>query len=181
MRFVLKAVVVAVGMCAPLAVFAQPMPNPVAAPTVRIKSPEIGSGNAVTFRLLAPKANEVTLNGSWIGATNLPMTKDESGVWSITVSDLTPQLYGYWFLVDGVRALDPSNSETERDGSRYNSMLMVGGPAADQWTFKDVPHGTLEQIWYPSPVLHMDQRRMYVYLPPSYEKDKTKKFPVLYL
>jgi enterochelin esterase-like enzyme len=180
MKFALKALVIAAGMCVPMAAFAQPQPNPVATPAVKLKSPEISSG-AVTFRLLAPKATEVTLNGSWIGAVNLPMTKDDAGVWSTTITGLTPQLYGYWFLVDGVRALDPSNSETERDGSRFNSMVMVGGPAADQWTFKDVPHGTVEQIWYPSPTLHMDQRRMYVYLPPNYEKDKAKKYPVLYL
>jgi len=84
-------------------------------------------------------------------------------------------------MVDGVRALDPSNSETERDGSRYNTMLLVPGAAADLWTFKDVPHGTLEQIWYPSPTLKMDQRRMYVYLPAEYNANPTKKYPVLYL
>ena len=163
----------------PVVAHAQPQPNPVTAPAAKIKSPEI-SGQSVTFRLLAPKASVVTLNGSWIGAVDLPMTKDDTGVWSTTVS-LTPQMYGYWYLVDGVRALDPSNSETERDGSRYNSMLMVSGSESAIWDFKDVPHGTLEQIWYPSPTLHMDQRRMYVYLPPNYEKDKAKKYPVLYL
>ena len=157
---------------------AQPTPNPVA-PTARVLSPEIAD-QRVTFRLLAPKADTVTLNGSWVGAVDLPMTKDASGLWSTTVT-LPPQMYGYWFMVDGVRALDPSNSETERDGSRYNSMVMVDGAESAMWTFKDVPHGTVEQIWYPSPTLHMDRRRMYVYLPPSYEKDKNKKYPVLYL
>jgi enterochelin esterase family protein len=161
-------------------VLAQPQPNPVAAPT-RLSSPEVSEDRRVTFRLLAPKATAVTLNGSWIGATELPMTKDERGVWSITVGPLAPQMYGYWFMADGVRALDPSNAETERDGSRFNSMVMVSGPESTAWEFKDVPHGTLEEIWYPSPTLHLDQRRMYVYLPPNYYKDKTKKFPVLYL
>ena len=128
--------------------------------TPRLKSPEISDGREVTFRLVAPKASTVTLNGSWVGATNLPMTKDESGVWSTTVGPMKPQMYGYWYLVDGVRAIDPSNSETERDGSRFNSMLMVSGPDSALWDFKDVPHGTVEQIWYPSPTLHMDQRCM---------------------
>jgi enterochelin esterase-like enzyme len=159
---------------------AQPQPNPVATPT-RVKSPEVSSDGKVTVRLSAPAATVVTLNGSWLGATDLPMTKDASGVWSTTVGPLSPQLYGYWFVVDGVRVLDPSNSETERDGSRFNTMVMVGGPAADLWTYKEVPHGTLEQIWYPSPTLKMDQRRMYVYLPANYMKDKTTKYPVLYL
>jgi enterochelin esterase-like enzyme len=159
---------------------AQPQPNPVAIPA-RLKSPEVSTDNKVTFRLSAPAATTVTLNGSWLGATGLPMTKDATGVWSTTVGPLNPQLYGYWFMVDGVRVLDPSNSETERDGSRFNTMVMVNGPASDLWTFKDVPHGTVEQIWYPSPTLKMDQRRMYVYLPPGYLQDTTKKYPVLYL
>jgi enterochelin esterase-like enzyme len=159
---------------------AQPTPNPVAQ-TARVKSPEIAGDGHVTFRLHAPNATTVTLNGSWIGATNLPMTKGADGVWTTTVGPLSPQLYGYWYMVDGVRALDPSNSETERDGSRYNTMLLVPGAAADLWTFKDVPHGTLEQIWYPSPTLKMDQRRMYVYLPAEYNANPTKKYPVLYL
>jgi len=159
---------------------AQPQPNPVAAPA-KLKSPEVSSDNKVTFRLSAPNATTVLLDGSWLGAIDLPMTKDASGVWSTTVGPLSPQLYGYWFIVDGVRVLDPSNSETERDGSRYNTLVMVPGPASDLWTFKDVPHGTLEQIWYPSPTLHMDQRRMYVYLPVGYQTDTTKKYPVLYL
>ena len=164
----------------PVIALAQPQPNPVVSLT-RLKSPEVASDNTVTFRLKAPAATTVTLNGSWLGATNLPMTKDVDGVWITTVGPLKPQLYGYWFMVDGVRALDPSNSETERDGSRYNTMLMINGPESDLWTFKDVPHGTLQQVWYPSPTLKMNQRRMYVYLPPSYRNDSTTKYPVLYL
>jgi enterochelin esterase-like enzyme len=164
----------------PVIALAQPQPNPVVSLT-RLKSPEVAGDNTVTFRLKAPVATAVTLNGSWLGATNLPMTKDADGVWTTTVGPLKPQLYGYWFMLDGVRALDPSNSETERDGSRYNTMLMVGGPESDLWTFKDVPHGTLQQVWYPSPTLKMNQRRMYVYLPPSYRNDSTTKYPALYL
>ena len=147
----------------------------------RLRSPEVSDDHRVTFRLYAPKASEVTFNADWIGATNMPMTKDDAGVWSTTVGPLDAQLYGYWFLVDGIRTLDPSNSETERDGNRFSSLLMVSGPADAMWDFKDVPHGTMEQVWYPSPTLHMDQRRMYVYLPPGYKAGGPKRYPVLYL
>jgi enterochelin esterase-like enzyme len=159
---------------------AQPQPNPTSAPP-KLKSPEIASDNTVTLRLYAPKATTVTLNASWLGATDLPMTKDAMGVWSIIVGPLPPQMYGYWYMVDGVRVLDPSNSETERDGSRYNTMLMISGPQSALWDFKNVPHGTLEQVWYPSPTLSPDERRMYVYLPPDYLRNPTKKYPVFYL
>ncbi len=108
------------------------------------------------------------------------MTKDDDGVWSVTVGPMAPQLWGYWFIVDGVKALDPNNGETQRDGNRYDNLLMISGPESDLWDFKDVPHGTVEQVWYPSPTLKQARRRMYVYLPPDYE-DSTAKYPVLYL
>ena len=157
-----------------------PAPGQQAARPPALKSPEIHPDHTVTFRLNAPKAQEVTLNGSWDNGTNLPMTKDESGVWSTTIGPLAPQLWGYWFMVDGVKALDPNNGETQRDGSRYDNLLMISGPESEWWDFKDVPHGTVQAVWYPSPTLKMDQRRMMVYTPPGYESS-TQKYPVLYL
>jgi enterochelin esterase-like enzyme len=159
---------------------AQGAPPQAAARPAPLKSPEIHPDRTVTFRVLAPKANEVTLNGSWDGGTNLPMTKDDTGVWSTTIGPLAPQLWGYWYLVDGVKALDPNNGETERDGSRYDNLLMISGPESEWWDFKDVPHGTVQAVWYPSPTLKMERRRMMVYTPPGYETS-TLKYPVLYL
>lgn len=146
----------------------------------RLRSPEIHPDRTVTFRFYAPKSQEVTLNGSWDNGTDIKMNKDSDGVWMVTVGPLAPQLWGYWFLADGVKALDPSNGETQRDGSRYDNLLMISGPESDMWDFKDVPHGTVEQVWYPSPILKQARRRMYVYLPPDY-KDTNVKYPVLYL
>ena len=145
-----------------------------------IKSPEIHPDRTVTFRLLAPKAAEVTLNGSWDNGANLKMTRDESGVWSAMIGPLAPQLWGYWFVVDGVKALDPNNGETQRDGSRYDNLLMISGPESEWWDFKDVPHGSVQAVWYPSPTLKMASRRMMVYTPPGYETS-TQKYPALYL
>ncbi|HLK65127.1 MAG TPA: alpha/beta hydrolase-fold protein [Bryobacteraceae bacterium] len=143
-------------------------------------SPEIHTDHTVTFRLSAPKANEVTLNGSWEGAREIKMSKDDNGIWSVTVGPLGAQLWGYWYLVDGVKALDPGNGETQRDGSRIDNLLMISGPASDLWDFKDVPHGTINIVWYPSPTLKEDRRRMYVYTPPGYEASQSR-YPVLYL
>jgi enterochelin esterase family protein len=157
--------------------FAQPGPTPF----VKLASPDIHPDNTVTFRFSAPQATEVTLNGSWAGARNIKMTKDDAGVWTATVGPLPAQLFGFWYMVDGVKVLDPNDSETQRDGTRIDNLLLITGPADDLWTFKDVPHGTVEQVWYPSPTLDQDQRRMYVYLPPDYFKNKTARYPVLYL
>ena len=143
-------------------------------------SPEIHADRTVTFRLSAPKASEVTLNGSWEAARDIKMSKDDGGIWSVTVGPLAAQLWGYWYLVDGVKALDPGNGETERDGSRIDNLLMISGPESDLWDFKDVPHGTIHTVWYPSPTLKQDRRRMYIYTPPGYEANQTR-YPVLYL
>src|SRR3954464_2721273 len=157
-----------------------PAPAAQAARPAPLKSPEIHPDRTVTFRLSAPKASEVTLNGSWDNGTDLKMAKDEEGVWSATIGPLAPQLWGYWFVVDGVKALDPSNGETQRDGARYDNLLMISGPESEWWDFKDVPHGTIQAVWYPSPTLKQASRRMMVYTPPGYETGTTK-YPVLYL
>jgi len=186
MKSYLAPVVAAVSVAAVVgtAVIAGQQPPP-AAPAQAVrpalpKSPDIHPDRTVTFRLLAPKATEVTLNGSWDAGTNLTMTKDAAGVWSTTIGPLAPQLWGYWFLVDGVKALDPNNGETQRDGSRYDNLLMVSGAESEWWDFKDVAHGTVQAVWYPSPTLKMASRRMMVYTPPGYETG-TQKYPVLYL
>jgi enterochelin esterase-like enzyme len=147
----------------------------------RVVSPEIHPDNTVTFRLLAPKATVAVLNGNWDMGTNIKMTKDDQGIWSVTVGPLGEQLWGYSFNVDGVKVLDPGNGEYQRDGNRYDNLLMISGPGSDLWEFKpDVPHGAVQAIWYPSAILKQKSRRMYVYTPPDYFTSKAK-YPVLYL
>ena len=70
-------------------------------------SPEVDSDNRVTFRFRAPNAKEVLLAQE--GAEPVPMQKDEQGVWSVTTHPLEPDFYGYSFVADGVRLIDPSN------------------------------------------------------------------------
>lgn len=160
---------------------AQPAPGRGAAQGPRVVSPEILPDKRVTFRLLAPKATEVLLNGNWDNGRNIKMTKDDQGIWSVTVDPLGEQLWGYSFSVDGVKVLDPGDGEYQRDGARYDNLLMIPGPASDLWDFKpDIPHGTVQAIWYPSEILKQKGRRMYVYTPPGYESS-TARFPVLYL
>ena len=143
-------------------------------------SPQIQPDGRVTISLMAPKAAEVVLNGDWPGGQNVAMTKNAEGVWSVTVGPLEPEMWGYTFSVDGVRTLDPRNSNTKRDGARYDNILLIPGPASDVYTLKDVPHGTVHIVWYPSPSLKMEARRMYIYTPPGYEGG-SQRYPVLYL
>ncbi len=146
---------------------------------VQLRSPEVLPDGRVVFRLLAPAAATVTLGGDFPIGHDVAMTKDETGAWSVTVGPLQADRYGYFFTVDGVRTLDWRNVFVERDGARYVSWLAVAGAASADFEVQDVPHGTVSQVWYPSPTLGL-QRRLYLYTPPGYEGGTTR-YPVLYL
>ena len=107
------------------------------------------------------------------------MTKDDEGVWSITVGPLTPDFYSYAFNVDGVRTVDPKNAMIKQGLSSLDSMFLVPGDEAEFEATKDVPHGEIRAVWYRSGTLDMP-RRMHVYTPPGYEGG-TREYPVFYL
>ena len=145
----------------------------------RVVSPEIKPDNTVTFRLRAPNATEVTVSGDWPEGRNIKMEKDAEGVWSATVGPLTPELWGYNFMVNGVSMLDPSNANIRRDGTRYANIFFIDGAFSQNYQIRDIPHGNVNMVWYNSPTLKLN-RRMYVYTPAGYE-DSTQRYPVLYL
>ena len=146
-----------------------------------LRSAEILDDQKVTFRLRAPNATDVTVNGDWPQGRGVKMAKDDAGVWSATVGPLTPELWAYTFSVDGVSLLDSANPNILRDGTRYSNFLIVDGALSDTYEIKDVPHGNVSLVWYDSPTLSSaSPRRMYVYTPPGYDKT-TEKYPVLYL
>ena len=147
--------------------------------TARVISPEVLPDKRVTFRLRAPKANEVLINGDWPGGRGIRMTKDATGVWSVTTEPLSPEIWSYTFSVDGVTMLDPGNYHAMRDGLRYLSPVLIPGDGSAMYQTGNVPHGTVSAVWYPSPVLKAE-RRLLVYTPPGYE-GTTAKYPTMYL
>jgi len=66
-----------------------------------------------------------------------------------------------------------------REPQRRLNWAVVAGPDSGNYEINDVPHGQVQQIWYPSPARKMT-RRMTVYTPPGYEKSNAR-YPVLYL
>ena len=158
-----------------------------------IISPEIHSDHTVTFRLYAPQAGKVEITGDFLPAQKMktPMgeydapgsvelTKNEQGVWEYTTTQALPsELYGYSFVIDGVKVIDPGNAYTSRDIASITSIFIIDGGQADWYKVNDVPHGTVARRWYDSPTLKMT-RRITVYTPPGYEAS-SEKYPVLYL
>jgi len=144
-----------------------------------IKSPEVLADGRLTFRLIAPKATEVLVQGNWQGGRDLAMTKDASGLWSVTTGVLQPELWTYTFSVNGVRTLDPRNYNVARDGVGFMNTVLVLGDASAVFQAKAVPHGTMTAQWFQSTDMKA-ARRMIVYTPPGYEEGATR-YPVLYL
>ena len=88
-----------------------------------VVSPDIHDDNTVTFRLKAPKAVRVQITGDFQpphtiktprGDYDAPgiadLTEGKDGVWEFTTPEpMKPELYGYYFIVDGMRLMDPNH------------------------------------------------------------------------
>jgi enterochelin esterase family protein len=142
----------------------------------RLVSPEIHPDRSVTFQIRAPQATDVVLS---LGGAKR-MKKDETGLWSITIGPLEPEIYEYSFVVDGARVLDTGNPFLKTGQEVSANLLDVPGspPRFDQT--QDVPHGALQIRSYTSTPLKQS-RKMYVYTPPEYDAEPTRRFPVVYL
>lgn len=145
-----------------------------------IVSPDVQADRSVTFRFRAPKATEVVLNGEWKGGGKTAMTKDDQGVWSVTVGPLDADLYGYSFSVDGMTVTDPANPVLKPMRSPRTSVVDVPGDPPRLHDWQDVPHGTVRLHEYASKALGR-RRPLRVYTPPGYDRDPAARFPVLYL
>jgi enterochelin esterase family protein len=147
-------------------------------PQAPVRSPELEPGGRVTFRLRAPNAREVVLNLE--GEKPQPMQRGDGSVWTLTTRALEPDFYGYKFLADGVRLLDPSNPDVIPNLLDKSSQLHVPGPASLPWEVGDVPRGAVHRHFYRSGIVG-DDREFYVYTPPGYDPTAKGGYPVLYL
>jgi enterochelin esterase-like enzyme len=142
-----------------------------------LNTPEVHSDNTVTFRFLAPNAQEVKLERE--GTEAIDMQKDDKGVWTVTTAALEPDYYGYSIMVDGIRMLDPYNHLLVPNLLTPANAVHIPGPGLP-WEVNDVPHGEIHHHFYKSSVCN-DNRDYYVYTPPGYNPTSKTKYPVLYL
>lgn len=138
--------------------------------------PQVNSEGRVRARLRAPDAHNVQLD---ISGVKFPMTKDADGVW---MGDSTPQDPGnhyYGLVVDGAQVPDPDGSFIYGSGA-WRAAVEIPAPDQDFYALKDVPHGQVREILYFGRTSGR-HRRCFVYTPPGYDKDATRRYPVLYL
>lgn len=137
---------------------------------------QVNADNSVTYRLFAPAANSVSVVVGIPGPGSIhPMTKDSAGVWSWKGPVQKPNLYEYFFNVDGVRSIDTGTAMTKPQRQVNSSMVLVPGSLLDT---RAVPHGDLITLTYHSNALK-SERQMFVWTPPGYN-GQGEPLPVLY-
>jgi enterochelin esterase family protein len=138
--------------------------------------PQVNSEGRVRARVVAPDAHTVLLD---IGAVKYPMAKGADGAW---IGDSNPQDEGfhyYQLVIDGAQVPDPG-SLYFYGASRWGSGVEVPAKDQDFYALKDVPHGQVREHLYFSRS-NGAMRRSFVYTPPGYDADTSKRYPVLYL
>jgi enterochelin esterase-like enzyme len=142
--------------------------------------PKISADNSVYVRLMARQAVKVQVQGGdGLCPKPLDLVRDTAGNWNGIIPAAGPGFHYYWFIVDGLRVNDPG-SDTYHGYGRPTSGIEVPVPGEDFFMAKNVPHGDVREHWYYSDITGK-WRRAFVYTPPSYEIDFTKRYPVLYL
>ena len=179
----MRTVIVALTLSASMAQAPADDSRPASSNVLNAQYPRVHADNRVTFRLTAPNAQKVQLQpggaDNGLGKGPVDMTRDEKGVWSITLPAAVPGFHYYWFVVDGLNVNDPG-SETYFGWGRQTSGIEVPEPGADYYEPRAVPHGEVRLRLYESKVTGT-WRRAYVYTPPSYDADGKTRYPVLYL
>jgi enterochelin esterase family protein len=138
--------------------------------------PQVNSERRVRARVMASQAQNVALD---IGGKKYPLTKGDDGAW---VGESQPQDEGFHYYqlnIDGAAVPDPG-SKYFYGASRWGSGVEVPAHDQDFYAVNDVPHGPLRQTLYYSKSANA-VLRCFVYTPPDYETDPTKRYPVLYL
>lgn len=161
-----------------IAALAQDRPAPTPPQHTLLVSPEVHPDGSVTVHFPAPNALDVKFARE--GTEPVPMQKDNQGIWSATTPPLAPDYYGYSFVADGVRLIDPANPLLKPNLLNTESAVHVPGPLSLPWELNDVPHGEVHHHFYKSTVAD-DERDYYVYTPAGYNPAAKKTYPVLYL
>jgi len=143
--------------------------------------PKVNSQGYARFRVVAPQAQNIVVSLGLGGAKGgTPLTKTDDGSWMGTTAGPMEEGFHYYHLtIDGGVFNDPGTLNFY-GSTRWESGIEVPAHDQDFYALKDVPHGNVQQILFPSKSTSTS-RRAFVYTPAEYAKNPTKKYPVLYL
>ncbi len=143
----LAALLLAAGMVLPLGAQNRGM-------GVQVNSPVVNPDNTVTFNYRNANAKDVKVNVQFAGTHD--MTKNENGVWTITLGPAAPDIYPYCFIVDGINVMDPLNPDWFPNETFKNSLVYYS-KSLGTWG------------------------RLVIYTPPFYDQNQSQRYPVFYL
>jgi predicted alpha/beta superfamily hydrolase len=142
--------------------------------------PQVNSQGYARFRIRAPQSDSIKVSLGLGGRGGTKLTKGADGFWTGTTEGPMDEGFHYYHLtIDGGIFNDPGTLNFY-GSTRWESGIEIPAHDQDFYALKDVPHGNVQQILFPSKSTNT-VRRAFVYTPPGYEKDKSKKYPVLYL
>ena len=142
--------------------------------------PQVNSQGYARFRIVAPDATSVKVSLGLGGRGGTVLTKAPDGSWTGTSEGPLDKGFHYYHLtVDGGTFNDPG-ALNFFGSKRWESGIEIPAKDADFYALKNVPHGRVAQILFPSPSTGT-QRRAFVYTPPGYDKNHAERYPVLYL
>ena len=142
--------------------------------------PKVNSQGYVRFRIEAPAADSVRVSLGLGGEGGTKLTKNDEGVWTGTTSGPMDEGFHYYHVnVDGGTFNDPG-AKNYYGSVRWESGIEISAHDQDFYALKNVPHGRVEQILFPSESTDTI-RRAFVYTPPGYNENPDKEYPVLYL
>lgn len=144
-----------------------------------ISSPDVHSDKSITFRYFSRTAQRIYVSGEFLKAP-VAMKKDTSGIWSVTVPPVKPDIYPYSFWVDSVQTADPNNTYIFANERFKRSIMDVPGDQPLIHSLQNVPHGKITYCYYKSATLGTT-RPLLVYTPPGFEHNGKRRYPVLYL
>lgn len=144
--------------------------------------PQVNSQRYVRFRVTAPQAQSVSVSLGLGGRGGTTLAKGDDGVWMGTTAGPMDEGFHYYHLtVDGGVFNDPG-ALNFYGSTRWESGIEIPAHDQDFYALKDVPHGRVQQVLFPSKITNsILARPAYVYTPPDYDKDPAKRYPVLYL
>ncbi|EHQ30384.1 alpha/beta hydrolase-fold protein [Mucilaginibacter paludis] len=142
--------------------------------------PQVNSQGYARFRIKAPKADSIKVSLGLGGRGGTRLTKDADGYFTGTTEGPMDEGFHYYHLnVDGGTFNDPGTLNYY-GSTRWESGIEIPAHDQDFYALKDVAHGNVQQILFPSKSTNTS-RRAFVYTPPGYGKNKSEKYPVLYL
>ena len=143
--------------------------------------PQVNSEGYARFRIEAPDAKSVIVSLGLGGRGGTVLKKDKDGVWTGTTDGpMDPGFHYYHLTIDGATVNDPGTGNFF-GSCRWESGIEIPAPDQDFYQNRiDVEHGKMVQVLFPSQSTGL-VKVANVYLPPTYDKNKMERFPVLYL